>query len=235
MELKFLTLLSTEQVDYKVLLQEKLGRKKLRWYHSFLFLRTLTELTKEVEVLRNLDPEKVKESTNCTITRPESVEMISYGAMIELQTLFQNGGDRGIGELITEQIAICCYESHTKKPFDSDTEDFAQFRKLVSEQEIVSMLGLHNWIHEKVEQCIEKWNNLFKEVRVYNQDWDNAGGEQMNKFNVLNTIRKICESFNVTYYQALQMPYGLTQATSLSDATQYAIQDRMRIAIEARM
>lgn len=235
MELKFLTLLSEQEINYQVLLQKRLGKTKLRWYHTLLFIRTFRKLSKEIEVLRNLDPKKVEESPNCTIRRPEDIDSISYGAMVELQILFQNPGDRDIGELITEQIAISCYESHTKKDFDSDSEEFKKFRILVSEQDVVYMLGLHNWVHEQVEACIEKWNRLFKEVRTYDQDWDNAGGSAMDKFNILNTIKKICTSFNLTYYQALQVSYGLSQANSLSEATRYYIQDKMRIAIEARM
>lgn len=235
MELKFLTLLSEEQIDYKLLLQKKLRRTKLRWYHTFLFLRTLSKLHKEIEVLRKLDPLKVEYSNECSVIKPDSIDLISYGAMIELQTLLQNPGDREVGDLIIEQIAISCYESHTKQKFDSDSEEFSNFRDFISEQDIVHMLGLHNWIHNQTQESIEKWNGLFEEVRVFDKDWDNAGGAQMKKFDVLNTIRKTCEAFNVNYYEALQMPYGLTQANCLSDATRYFIHDRMKDIIQARM
>ena len=235
MKLKFLTLLSKENVDYKVILQERLGFTKARWYHTLYFISSFKKLSKEVEVLRNLDPKKVEESEDCRIKRPDSIETISYCAMVELQILFQNPGNKEIGELITESISICCFECHTKKNFDSDSEDYKAFRKLIEEEDLVHMLGLYNWIDKQITASTEKWNKLFQNVRVYDQDWDNAGGSMMDKFSVLTTVKKTCEAFNVDYYSALKLPFGLVQANSLSDATRYFIQDRMRVAIESRM
>jgi len=169
------------------------------------------------------------------LIRPDSIENISYGAMIELQVLFQNPGEKDISQLIMESIALSCFETHTKKQFDSDSEEFRQFKVLVFEQDLVQMLGLYNWIDREINLSVEKWNKLFSNVRVYDKDWDNCGGDMMTKFDVLNTIRKTCSSFNLDYYRTLQLPYGLVQASSLSDATRYFIQDRIRIAVEGRM
>jgi hypothetical protein len=235
MQLKYLTLLSKETVDYSVLLKEGLGLKTVRWYHTMYFIRSFKKLAGEVEVLRNLDPKAVEESEVCTIKRPPNIDSISYGAMIELQVLFQNPGEKEIGELITESIQIACYESHTKNLYDSDTESFKQFKNTVSEQDLVQMLGLYNWIDREITASVKKWNKLFSDVKVEDQDWDNAGGSMLSKFDIVNSIRKICSSFNLDYYRALQLPYGLTQASSLSDATRFFIQDRMRVAIESRM
>jgi len=235
MELKFLTLLSKEEVDYQVLLQERLGFTKARWYHTLYFIRSYNKLAKEVEVLRNLDPKKVEESEDCRVKRPDSIETISYGAMVELQILFNNSGDKEIGDLITDSISISCFEIHTKKEFDSDSEDYKSFRKFIEESDVVHMLGLYNWIDKQITDSVQKWDKLFKNVQVFDEDWDNAGGAMMEKFNVLNTIKKTCSSFNLDYYKALQLPYGLVQANSLSDATRYFIQDKMKIAIEAKM
>lgn len=235
MELKFLTLISQEEVNYQVLLKERMGLKKVRWYHTMFFIKSFNKLTKEIEVLRKLDPKTIEESEDCPIKRPENIDSISYGAMVELQILLQNPSSKEIGELIIDQISISCYESHTKKEFDSDSEDFQAFKTLVSNQDLVKMLGLHNWIDKQYGECVEKWNSLFKNVQVHDQDWDNAGGAMMDKFNVLNSIRKSCSAFNLDYYKALQLPYGLVQASSLSDATQNFIREKMRVSIEARM
>lgn len=235
MELRFLTLLSQEKVDYQVLLQERLGFTKARWYHTFYFIRSFKKLAKEVEVLRNFDPKKAEESKDCRVQRPESIETISYGAMVELQILFQNPGEKEIGELITDSIAISCFEFHTKKEFDSDSEAYKQFREYVEKSDLVHMLGLYNWIDKQITASSEKWDRLFKNVQVFDEDWDNAGGSSMEKFNVLNTIKKTCSAFNLDYFRVLQLPYGLVQANSLSDATRYFIQDKMKTAIETRM
>jgi hypothetical protein len=235
MKLKFLTSLSKEKADYKEILEERLGLRKVRWYHVFYFIKSFKQMSKEIEVLRNLDPKKVEEQEDCKLIRPEKIDQLSYGAMVELQVLFQNPGDREIGELITMSIAICCYESHTKKEFDSDKDEFKRFVTHVGEQDLVHMLGLFNWIDREINASIEKWNKLFKRVEVHDQDWDNAGGSMMSNFDVLNTIKKTCSAFNVDYKGALQMSFGMVQANCLSDATRSFIQDKMRQNIEARM
>lgn len=237
MKLKFLTLLSQESIDYTTLLKEEVGNKKVRWYHTLYFIKSFKKLIGEIEVLRNLDPKKVEESELCKIKRPDSIDQLPYSAFIELQTLFQNPGEKEIGELIIECISLCCFISHTKtKEFDSDTKEFSDFKKLISNEDLVQMLGLYNWIDKTITSSTEKWNSLFNQVRVHDQDWDNVGGDGlMSKFDVLNTIKKTCIAFNLDYYKVLQMPYGLVQANSLSEATKSYIQDKMRIAIESRM
>jgi hypothetical protein len=235
MKLKFLTTLSQEKVDLSTVLRECLGVKKVRWYHTIYFIKTYKRLYREAERIRALDPKKITESSDCKIKRPTSIDSIAFGATVELQILFQNPGEREIGELMTETIALSCYESCTGKLFDSDTEDFKEFRELVANSDLEQMLGLYNWIDKNLNEAQEKWNTLFSNVRIYDQDWDNAGGRDMEKFSVLNTIKAACSDFNLDYYRVLQVPYNLIQASSLSKATQDFIQDKMRIAIEARM
>lgn len=235
MEIKFLTLLSKESIDYKELLKEKLGLKKVKWYHTIYFIKTFKKLVSEIEVLRNLEPKKVEESKDCKIIRPDSVDNISFGARVELQTLFENPGKKEISELIIESISLCCYESHTKNLFDSDSTLYKEFKKLIEKEDLVQMLGLYNWIDKQYNNSVTKWNNLFTQVRVFDQDWDNAGGSMMDKFDILNTIKKSCLAFNLDYHRVLQMPYGLIKANALSDATRFFIQDKIRIIVESRM
>lgn len=235
MKLRFLTPLSREEVDYSTILREVLKVKKVRWYHTIYFIRTFKKLSLEIEKLRDINPKNVEEHPDCRIKRPDSIDMIAYGAMTELQVLFQNPGTKEIGELMTEAIALVCYESHTKKPFDSDTEDFKKFKNYVADSDLIHMFGLHAWIDKQINASIEKWNGLFLSVKVEDKDWDNAGGAMMEKFYILNTIKKICVDFNVSYYDALKFPYALVQANSYSDATKGFIQDRMKTIIEARM
>lgn len=235
MKLKFLAPLSEEKVNYREILKERLGLKKVRWYHAFYFLKTVRQLTVEIEALRNLNPKEVKEVEGCKIKRPGKIDQLPYGAMVELQVLFQNPGDRDICELITQCIAVACYHSHTDKDFDSDKKEFQDFIKHIGEQDLVSMLGLYNWIDREINASVAKWNQLFKQVEVHDQDWDNAGGHMMSKFDVLSTIEKTCLAFNVDYKGALQMSYGLVQANNLKNSTRAFIQDKMRQNLEIKM
>lgn len=235
MKLKFLTALSQEKVDFSIILRECLGVKKVRWYHTLYFIKVYKKLFRETEELRKLVPKEIPESPNCKIKRPESIESIAFGAMVELQILFQNPGEREVCELMIETISLSCYESHTKKPFDSETEDFKVFRELVSNSDLIQMLGLYNWIDKNFDETQEKWNTLFSGVKISDQDWDNAGGQMMDKFSVLNSIKAACRDFNLSYYDVLKLPFNLIQASSLSSATQNFIQDKMRAAIESKM
>lgn len=234
MKLKLLTPLSKENVDYTTILREYLGVKKVRWYQTIYFIKLFRIIKLEAETIRNLDPKTIEENPDCKIIRPEGIDLIAFGAFVELQTLFNSPGDRDIVDLMTEAIALACYESHTKKPFDSDTDDFSKFRKLISESDLVHMLGLHRWIDKNINASIEKWNKLFSSVQVHDQDYDNAGGKLMEKFDVLNTIRNTCSDLNLDYFKVLQLPNGLVKSLSFNRATQAYVQDQMRIIIETR-
>jgi len=234
MKLRLLTPLSKENVDYTTILREYLGVKKVRWYQAFYFIKLVKEIQKESEEIRKLDPKSVEENPDCKILRPESIDEIAFGAMVELHTLFQNPGERDITELIIETISLSCFESHTKKPFDSDSQDFKKFRILVSDSDLIHMLGLYGWIDRTVNSSVDKWNKLFLQVQVHDQDYDNAGGKMMEKFDVLNTIKNTCSDLNLDYFRAIQLPNGLVKSLSLSRATQAYVQEQMRIIIEAR-
>lgn len=235
MKLKFLTAISTEKIDYTTILREYFGVKNLRWYQTLNFIKVFNKLKAEVEQLRKLDPKTVEENPDCRIKRPESLEIIAFGSMVELQMLFSSPGERSIEELISQMIALTCYEAHTKNKFDSDVSEFHKFRKLVLDSDLTDMLGLYGWIDNQLNLTVKKWNDLFESVKVSDKHWDSAGGSMMSKFDVLNTIRRTCSDFNVNYYEALQMPYGILQASSLSDATKSFIQDNMRSALQTEM
>lgn len=235
MKLKFLTSISSEQIDYKTLLQEILGVKKLRWYDSIRFIRVFKKLSLEIESLRQLKVKEIEESKDCKVKRPDSIDLIAYGAMTELQVLFENPGEREIAELISETIALSCYESHTKNSFDSDSREFKKFLEYVSNSDLVEMLGLYNWIDAELKASKDKWDRHFTSVLVHDKDWDNAGGKMMEKFHILSTIKTTCAAFNLNYYEVLKFPYALVMTNLLSDSTKGFIQDRMRAIIESRM
>lgn len=234
MKLKHLNAIS-KGVDLKDILIEHLGVKKLRWYHTLYFMKISRQLILEAAVIQNLDPKKVEEDPNYKIIRPEAIDNIAFGAMVELQLLFSTPGDKEVGDLMIDMIALACFESHTKKPFDSDTEDFRSFKEELSESDLIGALGLFNWLDKAINESTELWNTVFKQVHVDNAEWDQAGGSMMDKFAMLNKVKSVCKDFNLDYYRSLQLPYNLVQSASLSNATANYIEDRMREVIESRM
>lgn len=226
---------STNKIDVKQILQEILGTKRLRWYHALKFLKTYKSLSREIERLSQLDPKLVEENPNCKIKKPEQIDSISLGAMIELQIMFQNPGERTLQELYLNTLSLSLFESHCQKPFDSNSQEYKEFQQLLLNTDIETIFGLFNWVTSAYDKSIEFWNKQFNQVQVSNADWDQAGGKMMEKFSILNNIKSVCQEFNLSYQQALQIEYGLSQASQLSKATLSFIEDNMRVNMESRM
>lgn len=235
-KLKHLDILSSEEVDYTSLMKDISIYSKWRFWKIFEFIKLFSTVRQEVELVRQTEVKEVSENSNCKILRPESINSIPFMAMIDLQALFDRGGEeKTIGNLIIETISIACFSSNNKQDYDSESIEFSNFRQQVANENIFDMLGLYNWLDQSIVESQLMWEEQFSEVEVTDKDYDNAGGRRMNKFNVLVTIKSICQDFNVPYKDALQMSYGITQANSLAKATQSHIQHLMSIAIEERM
>ena len=97
------------------------------------------------------------------------------------------------------------------------------------------MFGLYNWIVRNLTTSAEDWNKRFFSVEVSDQDYETAGGHRMAQFNVITTIKSICEDFNLPFKEAWQLSYNLIQTNSYAKATQNHIQDQMRILKEGKM
>lgn len=236
-KLKHLDIIAEEKVNYFVLIKEVSGFDKWRFWKVFHFIKSFKKIHAQVTNLRNIDLKNITEFPDCEIKRPENIDLIPFTAMIELQLLFgnQNSPDREIGDLMTETIAMACFSSNYNIPFDSDSEYFRLFKERVGNSNMLHMIGLYKWIDSAVSESSKFWERSFFEVEVVDRDYELAGGAKMNQFNVLMTIKNTCNDFNVPYKEALQMPYGMTQANSLAKATQGHIQHIMSQSIEARM
>lgn len=236
LKLKHLDLVSNEQVNYSAIARSLLKHKRWQFWKVFKFTKQLAELDKCITEVRNLDLKTVEEQDDYTIKRPSSVDEITLIAMLELQGLFDSGGeDILIGELITHSIAIVCFSANVEGNFSVGSKEFADFKKQVSESDLIGAMGLYRWISETFSSSAEDWNRSFFEVEIKNKEYDQAGGQMLDKFNVLATIRQTCADFNVNYDDALQMPYGITQANSLYNATRNFVESRMTDIAEARM
>lgn len=236
-KLKHLDIISAKQVDYSTLMKDVGEVNRWRSWKVFKFIETSKQLYHEVDIIRQMDVSKVRESEHCNIKRPNDIDIIPLSAMIELQMLFSNGSnsERPVGELIADMISIACFCANNAGDFDSDSEQFKTFKHQVQNSELIAMLGLYQWIDKAINKSSDIWDRRFKECEIIDKDYEQAGGSRMNQFSLILTIRNTCTDFCVTYQQALQMPYGITQANSLAKATQSHIQQIMTDIIEARM
>ena len=184
---------------------------------------------------KKLKPKQVEENPNCEILRPSNVDHISFMAMMDIQSHLSKAADLDESVMIGELIAKVCFSENHKVDYDTTSSEFINFREKVLNQPLVDMLGLFNWIDNSIDESAEFWNQKFLEVEVEDIDLDTAGGNSLNSFNVINSIKQICNDFNIPLASAWQISYAMSQTNSLAKASERFIQDRMRILKESRM
>ena len=77
--------------------------------------------------------------------------------------------------------------------------------------------------------------NTLLSVHVEDKDFEQAGGNRMSQFNVINTIKMLCRDFNCTDSEAWQKSYALSQTNSYEAASRNFTQDQMRMLKEVKM
>lgn len=236
-KLKHLHLIAATSPNYKEIMTEVVGYKNNWFSRKWKFVKQFKTAFLLTQEMRNLDPAKLKwNEESCPIKKPVNVDFISFQAMMELQALFGEGANEdNMLDVIASSIAIVCYQDNIKGEYESDGKKFQDFKEEVLNHSFVEMFGLYNWIVEDTQRSVDDWNQRFFSVEVADEDYEQAGGSRMGQFNVINTIKGVCEDFNVTYKDAWQLSYQLVQTNSYSKATQHHIQDNMRKLKEAKM
>lgn len=235
-KLKHLPIIGAEKLDFKEVMTEILGYKNNWFARKFVFITKFKSAYKLAEEFRKVDPTGLTCSEDCPIKKPANVDFISFQAMMELQALMGSVDvDGNMAEAISKIIAVTCYSANHEGDYKSDGEEFKQFQKEILNHSFVEMFGIYNWIVEGVIKSKEDWDERFFSVELEDKDYDTAGGGRMSQFNVITTIKTICEDFNLPFEKAWQMSYNLVQTNSYAKATQNHIQDNMRMLKESRM
>lgn len=236
-KLRHIDLVISKPIQYMKLLEDMFNYKHTWFNRIFRYKKAFEKIYKYVKYFQQLSPKDLDYMEGSRIKKPSSIDNITFIAMMEINMLFSNEGnsERPIGELMAEVISIVCYSANVNQNFDIDSYSFKKFKKHVENQPAYQMIGLYNWIDKEIRESGKLWTELFFDVEVIDKDYMAAGGDSMKAFNVINSIRSICEDFNVTYKEAWQMTYSVTQTSSLSRATSAFIQDKMSKIKEARM
>ena len=233
-KLKHLEELISSDPDYPKIMAEVCGYNNNWIGRKWVFVWKFRQAYALMQKYKNLSPKGVEENPNCNIKRPQNIDNISFMAMMDLQRLStSNSEDPSF--LLAEMIAKACYGENVEGDYDSTSEKYLEFREKVLDEPLLDMLGLFNWIDKDLNRSTEFWTQKFAEVHVEDKDFQMAGGDRLDAFNVINTIKTICNDFNLTYEQAWQMSYSLTQVNSLAKATTAYVQEQMREIKEARM
>ena len=224
----------SEKVDIPKLMTEAYGFKKKGLLRSVRFTKCFYKVFADVNEVRSIDISKV-ELKPCGINVPTNIERIPYASMIHLQMLLKNENTTPLSELVAKVVSTVCFSSNVKQPFDTESIYFNWFTQKVLSQPIVEMFGIYNWICKSVIESDKKWDERFFSVRVDDEDYLLADNGRMAQFNVINTIKKSCQDFNVTEKDAWQLPFIMVQTNNYEGASRAFTQHQMSRLKEAKM
>lgn len=173
--------------------------------------------------------------TSSWIRTPTDIDHIPLVARLTLESKISTLASGDLIDNMVYIVALSCYHETTTKPLDVNSPYFKHFKERINNEPFTTIIPIFNWIKNDLERSVNKWDALFKQVSVQDKDYDLAGGVMMGKFNVINTIRNICQQLNVDKESAWQTSYTITQTMALSDATSAFIQKRMTDIKENRM
>ena len=160
---------------------------------------------------------------------------LPFIAVMELISNLSQGTEDPIEEYVADIISLACYTSNNEGKHESSGKNFDKFRDKVFNSPLEDAFGIFNWIKENLTSTQEEWNDRFDSVHIEDVDYDLAGGSRMSQFNVITTLKSICEDFNLPLDEAWHVAYDMVQTNSYAKATQNHIQDSMRIVKEAKM
>lgn len=221
--------------DMPAIMTEVFGYKNNWLGKRLLFVRKFKQAHNLIKKIEKVDPTKIGLQVGCKIKKPSHIDNITFRAMMEIQALLNSKKDKPIIELMAELVCIACYSENNNGPYDSTKPKFQRFKQRVMNSPMLDILGLYNWIDNAVEQSRLSWEKRFFSVEVDDPDYAQAGGDRMNQFNVITTIKALCQDFNCSYDEAWQMSYAISQTNSYSKATAAHIQDQMRQLKESAM
>ena len=218
--MRHLKQLSAEKIDYPLLLKEINHWEKSIWKNNSVQTeKEFRKLLLAIKEITAVQPKNVEVNRECSIKLPNSIDDITFMAMLELEALLKSTNDASIEDLIVDVVTIVCFSANNTADYDSNSNTFKQFKTLVEHGYVLDILGLFNWINKAIDESAKFWNTKFLEVQVEDKDYEQAGGHRMANFNVIATIRAICSDFNRTDDQAWQLSYAIVQTNSLSKAT----------------
>lgn len=234
LRLRDLDNISSKEPDYTGIMKE-LGYRNYLFNRHPRFTKYFIESHKIIEEGRQIDPKNIEPSPDCKILRPNNIDDITFKAMMELRAVAGTKVEKGLMGVISEMITIACFKTNHQGNYDSKSNRFKWFRQRVLNAPLVEMFGLYNWIYKSLKESNIMWEKRFMTVKVDDNDYEEAGGQRMGQFNVINTLKKTIRDFNCTKSEAWQTSYSLTQTNSYEEATRNHTQDEMRKIKERNM
>lgn len=182
-----------------------------------------------------MDYKEIEVNENSHIVKPGNIDAISYLAMLDLIAEKSKGYEESLALHIASVNAIATYEENKISKYSIASKSFERYRDSLLDQNMFDMIGLFNWVTESLSVSSKNWNERFMSVEVRDKYLDSVGGSALNQFNVVNTIKSICNDFNVSEKDAWYISYNLVMTNNYSKAYEGYLQDQIRIKREAEM
>jgi hypothetical protein len=240
LRLKDLDKISGESIDtegVETVVTEVVGFRKKWFFNKMLFGIAIRKAITLIRNGRNLNIAALELNKDCNIKVPSNIDNITFRAMIELQSTMGNAHkDSNVVDLMSSVIAITCYsENINDKLYDSECDEFIEFKETILNEPMEHMIGLYNYIVKTTQASQLDWKKRFMSVEISSEDMRQAGVNALQQFSVLNTIKTLCTDFNCNYDEAWQMGYGITQTNSYAKATYDHVHENLRILKEHKM
>tara|TARA_R110000765_G_scaffold157366_1_gene260639 strand:+ start:1019 stop:1768 length:750 start_codon:yes stop_codon:yes gene_type:complete len=230
---KHFNLVLEKEVDFSKVMVEVFGYKNTWFNRIFRFRRMFKKMYQPIVDLRKLDISIMEYSKDCTIKLPKKVDSLSFQCRLEMGNISENEGTPE--DKIIDMVALGCYSTQHQVKFNSDGKLFKEFRQYVSDQPLIHIMGLYNYIREGLRESDELWNKLFSEMNVIDPDYEEAGGPAvLGRFSLIKTIKKVQADFSKSYEEAFLVQYSLVQMNNLQSASESWLQNRMTQIKERR-
>jgi len=221
--------------DLSSLMLDVFGYKNTFFGKRKMFLKHFKNSFKLAQDVAKIDYKEMKVNEDSHIIKPESIDSISYLAMLDLTGMYNEGNRENLALHIANVNAIATYEENKESDYSMSSLYFKRYRDNLLELNLFDMVGLYNWVIESLDESAKSWNERFMSVEVIDSDLDSVGGGALHQFNVVNTIKGICKDFNIGEKDAWYISYNLVMTNSYSKAYEGYLQDQIRIKQEAKI
>ena len=207
-------ILDESNKDIATLMVDILDYKNSLFGKAKFFVKNFSKLKVITTELENMDFESIPLNKNSHIKCPNSINEISYLQMLNLKGLIENETELSMSNYMANVIAIATYSENRSSLYKPDSKSFNLYIENLMNISMIDMIGLYTHILKDIEKTTKDWNERFMSVEVIDKDLEDAGGAGLSQFNVINTIKGICQDFNIDDEMAMYKSYSLVMTNS---------------------
>lgn len=230
---KYLKIFTEKEINYAYLMKEFLGYKNRKFFRKIIFKHYFKKAYNLVKEVEKIDITKIEYKEDNPIKVLNSVEDISYMAMIEINALINS--DLEPLDLMLEIVSRIVFSAYFKEDYSSTSPNFIKLKESINNHDFTDVSAVYNKSISEMNEKGDIWKNRFFDVEVIDADYDRANNGLMTQFNIIETLKSLCNDFNCDLNKAWQIPYSFVQTNNLSKASRHYVQDQLRQIKEQKM